>query len=61
MHTETKTSKCETECLSCILYSSQVYKTACKSYQERLFTDLKNLVAKHCRNLKVQLDESVRH
>ena len=41
-------------------HSSQIYKTACKGYKERIFDDLGTLITEHCQQLKRHFDESVR-
>lgn len=40
--------------------SSQIYKTTCKGYKERIFDDLGTLITEYCQQLKRQFDESVR-
>ena len=41
--------------------SSQIYKTTCKGYKERIFEDLGTLTTEHCQQLKRHFDESVRN
>jgi len=43
------------------IFSSQIYKSTCKGYKERLFNDVKTSITEHCQNLKIQLDENVRY
>lgn len=40
--------------------SSQIYKTICKGYQERLVDDLKKLIIEYCQTRSEQLNENVR-
>jgi len=37
----------------------QVYKSTCKGYKERLFDDLKKLIAEYCHTCKSHLDEAL--
>ncbi|UJR37804.1 hypothetical protein I4U23_030494 [Adineta vaga] len=37
-----------------------IYKSTCRGYKERLFTDVKKVITDYCQNIKVQLDESMR-